>query len=165
MTQQDFSAFGVHPTCSVSTISSGPADPLDPSDLKQETRTQYVIPGSKSTASPATSLPSLWTERVVVLAPAVQSCSIFFHSNSYLSIDETGLNWTEMVVCGVVGKKYWLRSEQRENTSAQFFCFKPIQANMGSQFVYLWYYLATKWSLHLLNEANQCRSNLFFRPR
>ena len=97
MTQQDFSAFGVHPTCSVSMMSSGPNDPLDPSELKQDTRRQYVIPGSKSVASPVTSLPL--TERVMLLDPEPQPCSICFHSNSYLSIDDTGLNWTEMVVC------------------------------------------------------------------
>lgn len=98
--QHDFSAFGVQPTCSVSMISSGPADPLDPSDFRQYARTQYVIPGSKSVASPATGLPSLSTETVVLrTAPDVQTSSTFFHSNWYLVTDETGLNCTEIVVC------------------------------------------------------------------
>lgn len=96
MTQQDFSACGVHPTCSVSMMSSGPAAPLDP-PTKQYTRMQYVIPGSRSVATPVISLPSLF--KAVLLAPS-QPCSIILYSSSYLSTDETGLNCTEMVVCG-----------------------------------------------------------------
>jgi len=92
MTQHDFSALGVHPTCSVSMISSGPAAPEDPSDLTQYARTQYVIPGSKSVASPS------GPDTVVLLAPAAQSSSICFHSSLYLAIDDTGLNLTEIVV-------------------------------------------------------------------
>jgi len=99
MTQHDFSAFGVQPTCSVSMINSGPAFPLDPSEFRQEARTQYVIPGSKSIASPVTILPSPATDKVVFPAGlGVHCCSICFHSISYLSIDETGLNCTEIVV-------------------------------------------------------------------
>ena len=43
--QQLLPGVGVHPTCSVSRISSGPASP--PFD----SRMQYVVPGSKSAAS------------------------------------------------------------------------------------------------------------------
>lgn len=61
----DFSLFGVHPTCSVSMINSGPAVPFDPPESRQKDRTQYVIPGSKFMASPVTILPSTCTDNVV----------------------------------------------------------------------------------------------------
>lgn len=96
MTQQDFSACGVHPTCSVSTIRSFPGAPLVPSDAMQYTRRQYVAPGSKSTASPFTNPPSGTS---VMLVADAQSCSNRLYSNWYLSATETDLNCTEMVVC------------------------------------------------------------------
>jgi hypothetical protein len=45
------SALGVHPTCSVSTISSGPNVVADEASVRSSRR-QYVLPGSKSVASP-----------------------------------------------------------------------------------------------------------------
>ena len=96
--QQDLSAFGVQPTCSVSMINSGPATPFVP-EVEQKARTQYVIPGLRSPASTLTVLCPDLAETVVDPATFVQSCSTSFHCISYVSIDDTGLNCIAIVVC------------------------------------------------------------------
>jgi hypothetical protein len=49
MEQQLLLVFGVHPTCSLSTMSSDPGS-CEPSLLTVPTRMQYVVPDYKSTA-------------------------------------------------------------------------------------------------------------------
>ena len=155
MTQHDFSAFGVHPTCSVSIISSGPGDPFDPSELKHEDLTQYVIPGSKFVTSPVNRLPSLPTETIILRTPDAQSCSICFHSNSYFSIEGTGLNITEMVVCGI---KVW--SNYRMTQWGHKFILSYQDSKKCLFHSILWYYLATN-NVFNINKTINRFDNIF----
>lgn len=85
MTQHDFLS-GVHPNCSVSTMSSLLGSPPAPTN-----RTQYVCPGSSGVATTSSG--------VTTATDLVYSDSLYnFHCNSYVE-SSLGLNWTVMSTC------------------------------------------------------------------
>lgn len=85
--QHPLSAFGVHPTCSVSTTSSGPGCPPLPTS-----RRQYVVPGSNGSTSTFT-VPAPPPTCLLLDPSPSQDAGCSFHCNVYEDTPLSGWNW------------------------------------------------------------------------
>jgi hypothetical protein len=88
--QHPFLACGVHPTCSVSSINSGPGSMLPSIDAK---RMQYVVPGCKSSISAEVA-----NDFNSLLAADSHGCGCSFHCNLYFAVESGETNSTFIVV-------------------------------------------------------------------
>jgi hypothetical protein len=98
-TQQPELSLGVHPTCSVSIMSSDPGVPDWPLASLTLNRTQYVVPGSSGAAWALQVLLPTSTDTVLLLRPPSHCVETSFHSSSYvIPVCVRGLNLTVMSV-------------------------------------------------------------------